>query len=64
MLETLELDSTHHSHIHKPTLASHDSGSECSLDHFLEVYWLVEEEFQFAKHVDSEPWQEALVGPS
>ncbi len=51
-----------HPHIHphthpqeKPHPASHDSSSECSLDHWLEVYWLVEEEYQFGKDADSEP---------
>ena len=38
----------------KPHPSSHDSGSECSLDHWLEVYWLVEEEYAFAKRADSE----------
>jgi len=28
----------------KPRLTSHDSGHECSLDHWLEVYTLVEKE--------------------
>lgn len=28
----------------KPRLTSHDSGQECSLDHWLEVYRLVEKE--------------------
>jgi hypothetical protein len=38
----------------KPELRSLDSGSECSLDHWLEVYWLVEEDYAFAKTADSE----------
>jgi hypothetical protein len=29
----------------KPTILSHDSGLECSLDHWLEVHELVEEEY-------------------
>ncbi len=39
----------------KPHPASHDSGQEHSLDHWLEVYWLVEEDYLFAKDADSEP---------
>lgn len=38
-----------------PHPASHDSGPEHSLDHWLEVYWLVEEDYLFAKDVDPEP---------
>ena len=38
----------------KPTLVSYDSSTECSLDHWLEVYWLVEEDYLFAKASDSE----------
>lgn len=49
----------------KPKLSSYDSGSECSLDHWLEVYWLVEEEYLFAKRADSEELIEVsvLAGP-
>ncbi len=39
----------------KPHPSSHDSGHEHSLDHWLEVYWLVEEEYLFAKDADREP---------
>lgn len=46
----------HVPHVHeKPHPASHDSGHEHSLDHWLEVYWLVEEEYLFAKDADAEP---------
>ena len=38
----------------RPELNSFDSGNECSLDHWLEVYWLVEEDFAFAKSGDEE----------
>ena len=38
----------------KPAICSHDSGSECSLEHWLEVYWLVEEEYTLAKIADAE----------
>jgi hypothetical protein len=38
----------------KPHPCSYDSSDECSLDHWLEVYWLVEEEYLFAKDADSE----------
>jgi hypothetical protein len=38
----------------KPTVLSHDSGLECSLEHWLEVYWLVEEEYTLAKMADTE----------
>lgn len=38
----------------RPELVSFDSGNECSLDHWLEVYWLVEEEFAFARETESE----------
>ena len=38
----------------RPELLSFDSGNECSLDHWLEVYWLVEEEFAFARETESE----------
>lgn len=42
-------------HIHeKPIVLSHDSGPECSLEHWLEVYWLVEEEYTLAKIADAE----------
>ncbi len=43
---------------HRPELVSYDSSHECSLDHWLEVYWLVEEEYQFAKAADAEVWEE------
>jgi hypothetical protein len=39
----------------KPHPNSYDSGPEHSLDHWLEVYWLVEEDYVFAKDTDSEP---------
>jgi len=39
----------------RPHPASHDCGHEHSLDHWLEVYWLVEEDYVFAKDVDPEP---------
>lgn len=39
----------------KPHPKSLDSGHEHSLDHWLEVYWLVEEDYAFAKDNDSEP---------
>jgi len=39
----------------RPHPVSHDSGQEHSLDHWLEVYWLVEEDYLFAKDVDPEP---------
>lgn len=38
----------------RPEILSFDSGEECSLDHWFEVYWLVEEEFAFAREADSE----------
>lgn len=38
----------------RPEILSFDSGDECSLDHWFEVYWLVEEEFAFAREVESE----------
>ena len=38
----------------KPIVLSHDSSSECSLEHWLEVYWLVEEEYTPAKIADAE----------
>lgn len=38
----------------KPQPKSYDSSYECSLDHWLEVYWLVEEEYMFAKVSESE----------
>jgi hypothetical protein len=50
-----EIDSAVHFHTdEKPKLISYDSSAECSLDHWLEVYWLVEEEYIFAKRADSE----------
>jgi hypothetical protein len=39
----------------KPHPSSHDCGHEHSLDHWLEVYWLVEEDYLFAKSADCEP---------
>jgi hypothetical protein len=42
----------------KPVLISLDSGNECSLDHWLEVYWLVEEEYVFARDSDCDTWPE------
>lgn len=39
----------------KPHPNSYDSAYENSLDHWLEVYWLVEEDYEFAKDADSEP---------
>lgn len=39
----------------KPHPNSYDSGQEHSLDHWLEVYWLVEEDYAFAKDADPEP---------
>jgi len=39
----------------RPHPLSYDSGQEHSLDHWLEVYWLVEEDYLFAKDADSEP---------
>jgi len=39
----------------KPHPISHDSGQEHSLDHWLEVHWLVEEDYLFARDADSEP---------
>jgi hypothetical protein len=49
------VDSALQSHTEaKPKLSSYDSSAECSLDHWLEVYWLVEEEYLFAKRADSE----------
>ncbi|HEV2276705.1 MAG TPA: hypothetical protein VGS02_00935 [Acidobacteriaceae bacterium] len=38
----------------RPEILSFDSGDECSLDHWFEVYWLVEEEFAFAREADAE----------
>jgi hypothetical protein len=52
-----ELSHPLHSEI-KPVLVSLDSGNECSLDHWLEVYWLVEEEYVFAKDSDCDTWRE------
>lgn len=39
----------------RPHPTSHDCGQEHSLDHWLEVYWLVEEDYLFAKDADREP---------
>jgi len=39
----------------KPHPASHDCLQEHSLDHWLEVYWLVEEDYLFARDADREP---------
>jgi len=39
----------------KPHPISYDSAHEHSLDHWLEVYWLVEEDYVFAKDTDPEP---------
>ena len=48
-------ESLHPSHTdEKPHPKSYDSSDECSLDHWLEVYWLVEEEYKFAKATESE----------
>ena len=38
----------------RPEIHSFDSAEECSLDHWLEVHWLVEEAYAFAKATDSE----------
>lgn len=38
----------------RPEILSYDCGDECSLDHWLEVYWLVEEEFAFARDTEAE----------
>jgi len=38
----------------KPQLTSHDSGVECSLDHWLEVYCMVEEEYVLFQLTDAE----------
>jgi hypothetical protein len=54
-----QLNSEQHLHSEtKPVLISLDSGNECSLDHWLEVHWLVEEEYIFAKDSDCDTWQE------
>jgi hypothetical protein len=46
----------HEPHIQeRPHPSSHDCGQEHSLDHWLEVYWLVEEDYLFAQDADSEP---------
>jgi hypothetical protein len=51
----MEAEVLRHSHsCQKPRLTSLDSSEECSLDHWLEVYWLVEDEYWFAKVSDSE----------
>ncbi len=42
----------------KPHPSSHDCSDEHSLDHWLEVYWLVEEDYLFAKDADHEPHAE------
>ena len=64
MQQAVQIDSTHNCHSgQKPLLTSLDSSNECSLDHWLEVYWLVEDEFVFAKDTDSEAWQEFVSGP-
>lgn len=65
MQQALHVDTQHLSHGgRKPLLTSLDSSNECSLDHWLEVYWLVEEEFAFAKDTasdsDSDSWQGTL----
>jgi hypothetical protein len=39
----------------RPHPISYDCGQEHSLDHWLEVYWLVEEDYLFAKDADREP---------
>jgi hypothetical protein len=39
----------------RPHPSSHDCSQEHSLDHWLEVHWLVEEDYLFAKDTDSEP---------
>jgi hypothetical protein len=41
--------------LEQPHPSSHDCGQEHSLDHWLEVYWLVEEDYLFAKDADHEP---------
>jgi hypothetical protein len=38
----------------KPVLHTLDCGYENSLEHWLEVYWLVEDEYEFAKDADRE----------
>lgn len=45
----------------KPHPLSHDCSHEHSLDHWLEVYWLVEEDYLFAKDADPEPHVAATV---
>lgn len=40
--------------VSRPEILSYDCGDECSLDHWLEVYWLVEEEFEFARDTEAE----------
>jgi hypothetical protein len=35
----------------RPALTSHDSGDEHSLDHWLRVYWMVEEENLLAEEM-------------
>ncbi len=45
----------HEPHVQeKPQPLSHDCGQEHSLDHWLEVYWLVEEDYLFARDADRE----------
>lgn len=38
----------------RPDVHSFDSAEECSLNHWLEVHWLVEDAYAFAKAADSE----------
>ena len=55
-MPTLLEQAEHTPHIQKrPHPSSHDCGPEHSLDHWLEVYWLVEEDYLFAKDADHEP---------
>jgi hypothetical protein len=55
---------THSRGAQKPVLTSLDSCEECSLDHWLEVYWLVEDEYWFAKCSDSEAFEEDPSTPN
>jgi hypothetical protein len=65
MEQGLQTDAREHFHCEqKPVLNSHDSSEECSLNHWLEVYWLVEEEYWFAKVADSEVLEENPNGLS
>ena len=41
-------------HDTKPLVTSYDSSYECSLDHWLDVYWLVEEEYVSITETKSE----------